>query len=292
MDAATVPDAAQGLDAGPPVDPLVGIGVVEQVAGGFGFTEGPQWDPASGVLYFSDIPNNRIHKVTGTTVTVFREPTGKANGLALDTAGRLMAAEHFNRRVSITDVDGGVAAVVERYQGQRFNSPNDLIMRSDGTLYFTDPPYGLEGAREVSFNGVYRLTPGGVLTAEDQGNANTTRPNGVVLSLDETTLYVADTAQSRVFAWDVAGDGALSNKRVFVMTMGGGDGMALDARGNLYVTTSAGVEVFAPSGTRWGIITVAQEPANCAFGDADARTLYITARTALYKVRLVAPGVY
>lgn len=276
------------LPDGPDVDPLIGIGEVEVVDTGYQFLEGPQW--RDGQLLFTDIPANTIYALTPpTTIAPFRTPSGNANGLAVTAAGALLAAEHGNRRISITEADA-IEALVERFEGDRLNSPNDVIAREDGTVYFTDPPYGIDDAqRELDFMGVFRVAPGGAITAEWRGPL-TSRPNGIALSPDASVLYVADTAQGVVRAWDVAGDGALSGERTISSDVPGADGMAVDAAGNLFVTTSAGVRVLAPDGTVWGTIAVAQQPANCAFGDADARTLYITARTALYRVRLASPG--
>ncbi|MEW5741878.1 MAG: SMP-30/gluconolactonase/LRE family protein, partial [Myxococcota bacterium] len=262
----------------------------------FSFTEGPLWLPAEGALLFTDIPNNRIWRLAPpATFTVFREPSGRANGLAMDPQGRLLACEHDNRRVSRTLADGGLETVADRWDGGRLNSPNDAIVRSDGTVYFTDPPYGVPAGqqRELNFQGVFRVDPSGALhlVASDMN-----RPNGVMLSLDERTLYVADTAANLVRAWDVAPDGATSNPRTLVPTTtvggggGGGDGMALDLAGNLYVTTNGGVKVFRPDGGYRGRIVLPEAPANVSFGDADGRTLYVTARAGLYRVRLLVPG--
>ncbi len=313
--ASQVPDAARGGpvsdggsgDPGPadgssePVNPLEGIGDVELVAAQFRFIEGPVWVPSEAVLLFSDILANVMYQLTPpSTITVFRSPSGQSNGLALDRQGRLLAAEHGTRRVSRTLENGEPETLVATYEGQRFNSPNDLVVRSDGTIYFTDPPYGLlqnPSDRELPFNGVFRLSPAGELVAEWQGPLDS-RPNGVALSPDETRLYVADTetAGGLVRVYDVAADGSLSQERVFIGSAPQADGMAVDAAGNLYVTTGAGVAVHAPEGTLWGIIELPSDeggsrvPANCAFGDADRRTLYITARQGLYRVRLAIAG--
>lgn len=288
------PDAAGGggADAGPPVNPLDGIGAVELVDDGYMFLEGPTWRAADGVLLFSDIPANTIYQLEPpSTITTFRSPSGNSNGLDTDVDGLLLAAEHGNRRVSRTLGDGQLVDVAASYQGMSLNSPNDLAVRSDGTIYFTDPPYGIPAgeSQELSFNGVFRVAPGGALTAEWEG-ALSSRPNGIALSPDEQVLYVADTT-GPVRAYDVAGDGSLGNERVLTAAVANADGMAIDTAGNLFVTTATGVKVFAPDGSEWGTISVPQQPANCAFGDGDARTLYITARTGLYRVRVVIPGI-
>jgi gluconolactonase len=301
---ATTPDAAP--DAGPPdagtpdaglVSPLMGVGAVEVVVDGFRFIEGPLWVPAEGVLLFSDITGNRIQRLRPpNTVDVFRDPSAAANGLALDPMGRLITAEHEAHAITRGPAAGGPrTTLVADYRGQALSSPNDVTVRSDGVIYFTDPPYGL-GARprEVPFNGLYRLVEtatGTSLTVEWAGGVDT-RPNGVVLSQDERTLFMADTAAATIYRFDVdLVSGRLSNRRVFVTTPAEPDGMAIDAIGNHFVATSRGIQAYAPDGTPWGVIAVPLTPSNIAWGDADRRTLYITAVNTVYRVRLVTPGV-
>lgn len=294
-------DADAGSDAGPltPRDPFDGIGTVEPAAtaapggGDFQFLEGPAWWPGPGVLIFSDIPASTLYQLTPPdTVEVFRPASSEANGNTVGPTGDLFTCEHASREVTRTPPGGSAATVVGRYMGMRFNSPNDLAVRRDGTIYFTDPPYGLGSRmREVGFNGVYRVDPGGAVTAEWMGDADDTRPNGIVLSPRELTLYVADTAKGLVRAFDVRADGVLSAERPFVTDTPNADGMAMDTTGNLYVTTANGVQVYANDGTPWGTIDVPQRPANCGFGDDDKQTLYITARTGLYRVRIPIPGI-
>jgi gluconolactonase len=283
-------DAAPGSD-GPPDgpgfgDPLAGIGTVELVQGGFQFTEGPQWRDARGDLLFTDIPANTIYRIVqGQAATVHRSPSDNANGLALDGNGAVIAAEHGSRSVTR---DG--APIASMFEGKRLNSPNDVVVGSDGTIYFTDPPYGLGSTpSELGFMGVFRIAPDGALTAEVRGPL-TSRPNGIALSRDDGDLFVADTADGNVYQYLLQLGGAVGPRRVFAATAGSPDGLAIDVAGNVFVATSAGIEVFAPDGKRWGAITVPMQPSNCAFGDVDHRTLYITARTALYRVRLAHPG--
>ncbi len=295
------PDAPPGspdarpADAGPLVDPLVGIGQVTLVDDGYMFLEGPQWVPARGVLLFSDIPANKIYELTpGQPIEEFRPMSDNSNGLALDPDGRLLAAEHGLRRVSRTLANGTIETVAGTYMTKKLNSPNDVIARSDGTIYFTDPPYGIaDGQRELDFIGVFRVpAAGGAPVAEWQG-ALDKRPNGIALSPDESTLYVADTDDGVVRAFAVAASGALSGERLVVASVPNPDGMAVDAAGNLFVTASDGVHVYEPDGTPWGTIaTPGMQAANCAFGGADGKTLYITAREHLYQVQLVNPGLY
>lgn len=284
-----------GTDGGPgePVDPLEGIGDVELVATAgpdqdFVFLEGPAWH--DGALLFTDIPANRIYRLNPPrTIDVFREDSGGANGLGTDADGNLLACEHGNRRVSVTR-GSTVSSLAERYMGMRFDSPNDLTVRADGTVYFTDPPYGLAGRMsDLMFAGVFRVPPGGeAAVAWMYGDGST--PNGIALSPDESVLYVANTNDGVVRAYDVAADGSLSNEREFAGDTPGADGITTDIAGNLYVTSGRGVQVFAPDGTSWGTISVPMTPANCGFGDSDMRTLYITARTGLYRVRLSVTG--
>ena len=258
-------------------------GPVETVAEGFQFTEGPVWLPSVGLI-FSDIPADTIFKADK---SIFRKPSGKSNGLDLDTKGRLIACEHWNRRVTRTEEDGSITVLAETYEGKKLNSPNDVVVRSDGFLFFTDPPYGLEGrAQEQPGQGVYALSPDGKLTriADDF-----IKPNGIGLSPDEKTLYVADTEGKHIRAFDVDADGALSNGRVFC-TLPGPDGMAVDEKGNVWSTCGEGVQVFAPSGKLVHTVVTPQGPANCAFGDEDGKTLYITAVSGVYKVRCVNKG--
>ncbi|HEY6421921.1 MAG TPA: SMP-30/gluconolactonase/LRE family protein [Pseudonocardiaceae bacterium] len=270
----------------------MGRGEVEKVRGGFTFTEGPVWVASKSLLIFTDIPADAIQQLQPpATVSVFRQPSGESNGLGIDAQGRLVASEGSNRRVSRTLAGGTVVTVADRWQGKRLNSPNDNITRSDGTVYFTDPPYGLPAgqARELDFQGVFRVDPAGTLHLE---SSDMNRPNGIALSPDEKLLYVDDDgADGQVRKFPVRPDGSLGPPTIFVAaTDGGGDGMAVDDAGNLYVTTTAGVRVYRPNGVLWGTIPVPEVPSNCTFGGADRKTLYIRARTSLYRVTLQVPG--
>lgn len=263
----------------------------ERIATGFEFTEGPVWHP-DGYLLFSDIPADRIYKWSPEDVEVFREPSGNANGLTFDLEEQLIACEHGNRRVSRTEVDGTVVALATHYQGRRLNSPNDVVVTSDGGIYFTDPPYGVEPEeRELDFQGIYRIAPDGTLTllADDFE-----RPNGLALSPDERILYVDDTTRRHVRAFDVLPDGTLGDDRLFAEmespASGGPDGMKVDVEGDLYVAGPGGTWVFDADGCHLGTLVTPEKPANLAFGDADRRTLYITARTSIYRARTKRPG--
>jgi gluconolactonase len=188
---------------------------------------------------------------------------------------------------------GVVTELVGTWNGQRFSSPNDIAVRSDGTVYFTDPDYGLTlpGDREIAFNGVFRVPPGGAAVAEWQGTVGVNQPNGVVLSPDEQTLYVTDTHQGRLLAFDVAGDGSLSGLRVLRAGLQIPDGMSVDVDGNVWIATWApSLEVVTADGTPWGTVPLPQSGTNCAFGGADLRTLYVTAGTGLFSLATTLPG--
>ncbi len=281
---------------------------IEKIADGFMFTEGPVWIRAESRLLFSDVRGNTIYQWTEREGSSdFLDPvfegdrTGLAmvssNGLTLDAEGRLVICEHGNRVVSRLEADGTRTTLVDNYEGRRLNSPNDAVYGSDGALYFTDPPYGLEGnedspLRELDYNGVFRLKPDGELELlySDQS-----RPNGIALSPDESTLYTAnsDPEAKLWMAFDLDADG-VSNPRVFYdvndqNAEGLPDGMKVDADGNVFGTGPGGVWVFAPDGTHLGTIMPDESPANVGWGD-DGRTLYMTAQTGLYRIRLTTAG--
>ncbi|MFC1717600.1 SMP-30/gluconolactonase/LRE family protein [Candidatus Poribacteria bacterium] len=267
---------------------LVGPGEPERIASGLQFTEGPVWHP-DGYLLFSDIPANTIYKWTPDgKLEKFRSPSGNSNGLTLDKRGRLIACEHGNRRVSRTEPDGTVVTLADKYQGKRLNSPNDVVVKSDGSIYFTDPPYGVQPEdRELDLQGVYRIAPDGTLTllADDFE-----KPNGLAFSPDESILYVDDTDRQHVRAFDVQPDGTLINSRVFAeLGEHRPDGMKVDVNGNVYVTASF-VWAFDSAGKHLGNIVTPDAPANCSFGGPENRTLFITARSSVYRVELKVEG--
>ena len=262
---------------------------VEKLAGDFKFTEGPVWSAAQSELLFSDIPANRIVGFHNGKATTFRTPSNNSNGLTMDQKARLIACEHGTRRVTRTEADGTITVLAERYEGKRLNSPNDVVVRSDGAIYFTDPPYGVKAdERELDFQGVYRISPDGkslILLARDF-----IKPNGLAFTPDEKTLFVNDTEGGHIRAFDIAPDGTLANSRIFARTPSA-DGMKVDTEGNVYCTSATGVMVFDRSGKHLGTFSMAEQPANCAFGDADWKSLYMTSRTGLYRVRLAIPGI-
>ncbi len=281
---------------------------IEKLADGFAFTEGPVWHRGPDHLMFSDLRSNAVHIWTEDGgVRTFMQPVFEgesdttsvgSNGLNIDSAGRLVLMEHGNRRVSRRERDGSMTVLADSYQGRRLNSPNDSAWKSDGWLYFTDPPYGLAGleedpARELDYNGIYRLSPEGELELLERGQ---TRPNGLAFSPDERTLYVANSdASNKVwYAYDVLADGRLGPGRVFYDVndqdeIGATDGLKVDVDGNLFSTGPGGVWVFSYDGRHLGTIKPDEVPANVAWGD-EGSTLYMTARTGLYRIRLSTSG--
>jgi gluconolactonase len=269
-----IPDGAAVTEIVPPPD------------GGYQFLEGPLWR-ASGVLLFSDIPPNRIYQLNPpSTITIFRSASGAANGHAVDPQGLLVTCEGGNKRVTRTLANGTVMPVATLYNGATFNSPNDVIVHSNGTIYFTDPNYSSNPDTQAG-EYVFRVTTAGTVFTVD---TTRTRPNGIALAPDEKTLYVADEPNQLIQKYSVDNNGVTGSGTKFADTTGNPDGIAVDDAGNLYATVNAGVEVFRPNGTRIGLIPVPKQPANCGFGGVDRRTLYITARTSLYRVVLNVPG--
>lgn len=284
---------------------------VERIAQGFQFTEGPVWHP-DGYLLFSDPNANTIYRFdpagevsvyrtksgyTGADVGEYRQPG--SNGLTLDAEGRLTVNEHGNRRVTRIERNGSVTVLADRYQGRRLNSPNDLVYRSDGTLFFTDPPFGLPKANDDPRRelppAVYRLRNGELaqLSTELAG------PNGIALSPDERFLYVAnwDVERKIVMRYEVAADGSISGGRVFHDATSAApadealDGVKVDREGHVFVSAPDGVRILSPEGQHLGTLVLRERPANLAFGDEDGRTLYFAGRTSLYRVRVAIPGV-
>ncbi len=303
---------AQFRKAAPEFDAIVPAGAkIEKLSGGFKFTEGPIW-MHEGYLLFSDIPNNAIMKWTPAGgVSVFLQPSGLtgakapegaligSNGLTLDKQGRLIICQHGNRDVIRREADGKMTVLAAKYEGKRLNSPNDVVVKSDGAIYFTDPPYGLpkedeDPAKELKVNGVYRLAGGKLQLIYSQLN----RPNGLAFSPDEKVLWVNNSDEKKKIwmRFDVKPDGTISNgKQIFDATTpvvdGNPDGMKVDSKGNLYSAGPGGIWVFSPQGKHIGNIDPPEVPANLAWGDADGKTLYITARTGLYRVKLNNAGV-
>jgi gluconolactonase len=262
---------------------------VEKVAGGLQFTEGPVWS-RDGFLLFSDVPANKIMKIGpgDKSPGAFRENSGYANGNTFDSQGRLYSCESRTRRVTRMDKKGKVEVLAERWEGKRFNAPNDIVVRKDGNVYFTDPAFGNQAdTRELDFYGVYRITPKGQLSliAKPKG-----RPNGITFSPNGRILYVANSDDRTVVAYDVDRGGEPSNERVLVSGVDGvPDGIRTDEKGNIYVAAK-GIAIYNPEGKLLATLPVSETPANCAFGDGDFQALYITARTSVYRVRLDVKG--
>ncbi|MCH7919208.1 MAG: SMP-30/gluconolactonase/LRE family protein [Planctomycetes bacterium] len=283
--------ALSGQAAG--IDKLVEADSFERIATGFNFTEGPVWHP-DGYLLCSDVRANTIYQwMPDGTVEAFRSPSEYANGLTFDRQGRLITCEHRTRRISRTEPDGTTVTLAGEYDGRHLNSPNDTVVKSDGSVYFTDPPWGLlsgmggPAAQELPFQGLYRWSPDDealVLLAADLN-----RPNGLAFSPDETVLYVAETTSGTIYAYDVQPNGLLVNRRGFAQ-VSGPDGMTMDMRGNLYVASGSGVQVFNRQGTFLGRIATPESARNCTFGGDDHKTLFITAGNSVYRVQLTVPG--
>jgi gluconolactonase len=258
---------------------------VEKLAGGFAFTEGPAAD-ARGNIFFTDIPNNRIHEWSlDGKLSTFRENSGGANGLYFDEEGHLLACEGGGRRLVSIDRNGKVSVLADKFLGKQFNSLNDLWIDPKGGVYFTDPRYGGRDGMEQDGEHVYYLSLDRkrlICVINDM-----VRPNGVIGTPDGTTLYVADHGGRKTFAYKIERDGRLSNKKLFAPE--GSDGMTIDNEGNVYLTTSV-VAVYDRNGQKTEQITVPENPANVTFGGRDKRTLFITARTSLYALRMRVRG--
>ena len=280
------------------LDDLLEPGVeIELLADGFGFVEGPVWDGPSATLVFSDIPRDTIHRFAeGSPIGVARRPSSKSNGLTRDNAGRLIACEHVSSSVTRTEQDGTITTLASHWQGRGLNSPNDVCVSRRGAVYFTDPSDGRTNAeigllrpREIDFHGVYVVPPGGgepELIADDL-----LFPNGICLSPDERTLYVNDSLREHVLAYDLAADGTVGERRVFVKQPGTGvitdgcpDGMKCDERGNLWATSYTGIWVVAADGDVLGVVRTPEFAANIAFGGAGWDELYLTATHGLYRL--------
>lgn len=277
---------APGADVSYP-DPIAGVSAVTMVKNGYGFTEGPLWRATTQDLIFSDINGDTIERfVPPSTFDTFRDPSGKSNGLAFDTQGRLIACEGGNRRVSRTLGNGTIETVMDAWQGKKLSSPNDVIVRSDGTIYFTDPDYSVNGTKELTFNGVYRVDSGGTahLVADDLS-----KPNGIALAPGQDVLYVADEAAGFIRRYAVAADGSTSNPTKLT-DVSHPDGITVDDAGNVYAAAQGGIDVFRADGSKVGSLPVPKRPTNCAFGGTDRKTLFITAQDTLYRVVLNVPG--
>ncbi len=272
---------------------------IEEVGSGFEFTEGPIWNHVEKHLIFSDIPGNimRRWRPDG-AIETWRQPSNMANGNTYDGQGRVVTCEHATSRVTRTESDGSVTALATHHGDKELNSPNDIVVKSDGSIYFTDPSFGRmeyfgrPRERQLSFQGAYRLDPDSrelTLLVDDFD-----QPNGLCFSLDESQLFINDTMRAHIRVFDVNSEGILENGRVWAEVTGGSDGapdgMKVDGEGNLYVTGPGGIHVFDPDAARLGVIKMPQGCANFCWGDDDLKSLFVTASTSLYRVRVQVAG--
>jgi gluconolactonase len=278
---------------------------VEQLGTGFTFTEGPIWNP-EGFLLFSDMPGDvRRRWDPDSGVTEVANPSNKGNGMTLDNDGRLVVCEHVTSSVVRMDPDGrggGREVLATHYDGRELNSPNDVVVKSDGAIYFTDPTYGrmpgfgIEREQDLDFQGVYRIAPGGgdpQLLVDDFD-----QPNGLCFSTDESLLYINDTTRAHIRVFDVQSDGTIANSRVLADGIGSGsleigdlvDGMKLDERGNVWVTGPGGVCVFDPEGNHIGTVEVPENVGNINWGGPDWNQLFIPATSSMYRIQCKVSG--
>jgi gluconolactonase len=284
---------------------FVGTAEVEKLYTGCRWAEGPAYFAAGRYVVWSDIPNDRMMRYDETdgSVSVFRAPAGYSNGNTVDRQGRLVSCEHGARRLSRTEHDGSVITLADRWDGKRLNSPNDVVVKSDGSIWFTDPSYGIdsdyEGHKaesEIGACNVYRIDP--ATGAIDAVITDMVRPNGIAFSADERQLYVVDTGRTHgdhlpahIRVFDVDGDNRVSGGRVFAdCTAGLFDGFRLDDAGRIWTSAADGVHCYEPDGTLVGIVKVPEIVANCVFGGPKRNILYICATTSLYAVRLHVNG--
>ncbi len=271
---------------------------LEKVASGFRFLEGPVWDPYDRTLIFSDIMGNGLFlKDSDDVISVFRENSYLANGNTYDQSGRLLTCEHGTSRVTRTEKDGTYAVLASHYQGKELNSPNDIIVARDGSVFFTDPTpgrmarVGIPREQELDFQGVFRIDPQGQLhlLADDFS-----KPNGLCLSLDERFLYVNDTDLQHIRRFTLTADGVLEDGRVWVELHGDepgvADGMKIDSQGYLYCSGPGGVQVYDSEAELIGRLLTPEIAANFTWGDDDLCSLYLTATTSLYRLRMKIPG--
>ena len=272
---------------------------VEKLAGGMKFTEGPVWLPSEKKLVFSDIPNSKLMQWSEADgLSVYRD-SEQANGNILDLQGRIISCQHKARNVIRIEADGSTTLLADRFDGKRFNSPNDVAIRSDGTLWFTDPPWGLTGSHEIPGHWVYKLEP--KTGKVEVVHKYLAMPNGIVFSPDESRIYIADTGghqrhpdpdfhklPASIQCYEIDNEGNLGKKLFQIAS--GSDGMAVDAQGNLYATHGGKVHIYDADGNERQQIDVPEGPANVCFGGDDHKTLFITARTSLYSVRMRVAG--
>ena len=275
---------------------------LEKVASGFIFTEGPVWHGSGEYLVWTDIIGDTIWKWTpGQGTSIFMRPSGKADGMTYDHQGRLVVAGWSSRTVWRLEPDGSTTTLASHYQGKKLNTPNDIVVKSDGSIYFTDPSNGIRNSgmectdiqKYIDYEAVFRLdleNSSLTLLLDDMIN-----PNGLCFSPDESLLYINDTPRRHIRVFDVEPDGSISNDRLFAELIhddpGGPDGMKVDVEGNVYCTGPGGVWVTDPKGNHLGRILTPEDCANFAFGGSDMKTMYFTARSSVYRMRLSVPGI-
>jgi gluconolactonase len=262
---------------------------VELLAASHKFTEGPTWSAKENYLLYSDIPANQIFKIDGKGKTVFREKSGGANGNAFDEKGRLYTCQERERRVIRTDRNGAVQVLADTFEGKKLNGPNDIVVSRDEHVYFTDSAFGTRAeTRELPFNGVYHVPPKGPMVALLRMQ---TRPNGIAISPDGKILYVGDSDGRCVRAYERQKDGTIGPERMFIAkTDGVPDGIEVDASGNVFVA-ARNVGVYSPTGQLLTSIELSEKPSNMVFGDPELKTLYVTARSSVYRVHMETKGV-
>ena len=272
---------------------------IAKLAGDLGFIEGPIWVKSGGYLVFSDIPNDELKRWSAKDgLATFRKPSQNANGNTLDLTGRLLTCEHSGRRVAVLEKDGTLKTLIDSFDGKRLNSPNDVVVRTDRTIWFTDPEYGLK-TNPTTKKKEDKQQPGNFVFRHDPKTGKTTavvkdfvQPNGLAFSPDEKKLYVADSGSPRhIRVFDVAADGSLNSGRIFcTIDKGGPDGIRVDKDGRVWSSAGDGVQIFAADGTRIGKILTPEAPANLCFGGTDGKTLFITARKSLYSIQVSVTG--
>jgi gluconolactonase len=283
--------SAAGADKIPGIGPA---GEVKKVHGGFQFTEGPTAD-REGNLFFSDVQGDKLYKVDAKgDLSTLLDPSHHTNGLMVNGAGKVVACEMDGRLIEVDPKTKEVKSLADGYEGKRFNAPNDLVIDKAGGIYFTDPHFRAPMPLPQEVRAFYYRAPDGKVTRLGVVDS---APNGIILSPDEKTLYVIPSMQAEMLAYPVEAPGKIGKQRVFCSlkqasgkTNGGGDGLAIDVKGNLYITSALGVQVFSSEGSLLGILEFPEQPANCDFGGKDNKTLYATARTSLYAVPLEVAG--
>lgn len=280
---------------------IVGEGTeLEMLGEGFGFTEGPIWHPVEKHLTFSDIPSNRMHRWSEATgVTVYREPSNLSNGNTYDKQGRILSCEHGTSRVVCEELNGTIKVLASHWDGKELNSPNDIVVRSNGDIFFTDPTFGradhtgISRELELDFTGVYKIDgTNGELTLLRR---DFTQPNGLAFTQNEQFLYVADTPEMHIRKFNVASDGTLTGGDIFARSTGQGagapDGLKVDSNDNVYCCGPGGVHIYAPDGVCLGVIQTPAFCANFTWGGDDYLTFYMTSSNHLYRIPVKVPGV-